>query len=211
MSLTLMIVLLTAGISIYAWKTEGVLYKLILNPYQVQQKKEYYRFITSGFIHADFIHLIFNMLSFLSFGFALEHLYKIQFQENGGILFLFLYLSGIIVSDIPTYLKNIKNTRYNSLGASGGVSTIIFAAIMNNPMGGIGVIFFNVPGFLFAMLYTYYCYYLSKRSLDNINHDAHLYGGLYGVVVSLILNPSLIVNFFAALVSFNPFEWRWII
>jgi len=211
MSLTLLIAIITTGISIYAWKKEGLLYKLVLNPYQVQKKNEYYRFITSGFVHADYIHLIFNMLSFLSFGFAIEHLYNQQYPEHGGLLFLFLYLSGIVISDIPSYLKNRNNTRYNSLGASGGVSTIIFASIISYPLEGVGVIIFVLPGFLFAALYIFYSAYLSKNSGDNINHDAHLYGGLYGVVASLILDPSLAFSFVKAIGTFNPFDWKWVI
>ncbi|MEY3418145.1 MAG: hypothetical protein RL060_2257, partial [Bacteroidota bacterium] len=99
MSITLLIVLITAGLSMYAWQKDGLLYKLVLNPYQVQKKHEYYRFITSGFVHADYIHLIFNMLSFLSFGFAVEHLYNQTYGAYGSVLFLFLYLTGIIISD----------------------------------------------------------------------------------------------------------------
>jgi membrane associated rhomboid family serine protease len=211
MSITLLIVLFTAGLSIYAWQKDGLLFKLVLNPYQVQKKKEYYRFITSGFVHADYIHLIFNMLSFLSFGFAIEHLYNQTYAAYGSILFLFLYLTGIIISDIPSYIKNRHNTRYNSLGASGGVSTIIFASVISYPLEGVGVIIFVLPGFLFAVLYLFYCAYLAKNSDDNINHDAHMYGGLYGVVASLILDPSLAISFVKAIGTFNPFDWKWVI
>jgi membrane associated rhomboid family serine protease len=211
MSITLLIVLITAGLSMYAWQKDGLLYKLVLNPYQVQKKHEYYRFITSGFVHADYIHLIFNMLSFLSFGFAVEHLYNQTYGAYGSVLFLFLYLTGIIISDIPSYLKNRHHTRYNSLGASGGVSTIIFASVISYPLEGVGVIIFVLPGFLFAVLYLSYCAYLAKNSGDNINHDAHLYGGLYGVVASLILDPSLAFSFVKAIGTFNPFDWKWVI
>lgn len=211
MSLTLIIIAITAGISIYAFQKNDILYKLVLNPYQVQKKHEYYRFITSGFVHADYMHLIFNMLSFLSFGFVLEHVFMVNYGENGSTLFLFVYLSGIVISDIPSYWKNRNNNRYNSLGASGGVSSIIFASIMFYPLNPVTVIFFKLPGFLFAIVYIFYSAYLSKNGDDNINHDAHLYGGLYGVTVSLALEPQLGVQFFQALGSFNPFNWQWVL
>jgi membrane associated rhomboid family serine protease len=186
-----MIALLTVGISIYAWQKEGVLYKLVLDPYQVIKRKEYYRFLTSGFVHADWMHLIFNMLSFVSFGFAMEHYYGYYFGDNASILFLLLYITGIIVSDIPTFLKKKNDQRFRSLGASGGVSAIIFASILFNPIDKITVFIIPVPGFIFGGLYLWYCAYLSKRSIDNINHDAHFYGALYGIAFNIVLFPQL--------------------
>ncbi len=133
MSLTIIIILVTVAISYYAWQNPAVMDKLILNPARVSQKNQYYRFITSGFIHADFGHLLFNMLTFWFIGEGIERLFGSLFGPNGSFYFLALYVLGIIVSDIPTFLKHRNNSGYNSLGASGGVAAVLFAAVLYAP------------------------------------------------------------------------------
>ena len=134
MSLTILILLITIAISWYAWQNPSLLDKLMLNPYKVTKRGEYYRFITSGFVHADFGHLLFNMISLWFIGEGIERLFGMKFGGNGQFLYLLLYLVGVIVSDIPTFLKHRNNPNYNSLGASGGVSAVLFAAILYAPL-----------------------------------------------------------------------------
>jgi len=206
MSITIIIIIITVAISFYAWSNESVQYKLMLNPYQVAKNKEYYRLITSGFIHQDYIHLGFNMFSFFWFGQAIEVIYKSIFGDLGSVLFVALYILGIIVSDIPTYLKHRHNSGYNSLGASGGVSAVIFSSILFYPMNEI--CFYGIlclPGFILGALYLIYSVYMGKQRRNNINHDAHLYGALFGIAFSIIIRPQVFVTFFEQVATYRPF------
>nr|MCU0355348.1 rhomboid family intramembrane serine protease [Cytophagales bacterium] len=132
-SVTVILVVLTVLASLYAWNRPDIMEKWMMNPYRVDKRREYYRFFTSGFIHADYIHLTFNMLALYSFGEAMERVFAQLFGGNGTWAFLALYLLGIVVSDVPTYYKHRSNSDYNSLGASGGVSSVVFAFILFYP------------------------------------------------------------------------------
>jgi membrane associated rhomboid family serine protease len=169
LSLNEILILITTLISILAFRNYELLNKLMMNPYLINRRQEYWRFITSGFIHADFGHLFFNMFTLYSFGNLMEMVYN---QVSPG------------------------NFNYNSLGASGGVSSVLFAAILFAPTQSLhiyGII--PIPAVLFALLYTWYSIYMSRRSMDNINHDAHLYGALYGVIITIIIYPKVLMIF----------------
>lgn len=198
MSVTLILIILTAGISIYAWSNQDLMQKWIFHPYSVRKRHEYYRFVTSGFLHADWTHLLFNMFSFYMFAQVVEQVFiGIHGPEVGIALFLLVYLGGIVVSDIYTFLKEHKNFNYHSLGASGGVSAIIFSSILLNPLTKI-IIFpipVGIPGFIFGGLYLLYSYYQAKRMGDNVNHDAHFYGAIFGFLVTFLLVPGALGNF----------------
>ncbi|WP_460622548.1 rhomboid family intramembrane serine protease [Hymenobacter tenuis] len=188
----LLLVGLTCAISMYAWSNPQLMDSWILEPYRVKRNNDWYRFVTSGFLHADWGHLLFNMFAFYSFSQVVESIFRGEFGDSTGILyFLLLYIGGIVVSDIPTYMRHRDDPNYRSLGASGGVASVIFAAIVFNPIGGIRIfpIPVDIPGFIFGFLYLAYSYYMGRRRGDNINHDAHFYGAMYGVVVTLLLVP----------------------
>lgn len=198
----LVLIALTAGISMYAWSNRQLMDRWILSPYLVQHKQQWYRFLTSGFLHADLTHLLFNLFAFYSFSPIVLREYTERFGLGGGIgCFLLLYLGGIIVSDIPTYLRHRHDPGYRSLGASGGVSSVVFASVLFFPVApaGAGIYIFPLPvpiqPFVFGLLYLAYSYYMSRRNADNINHDAHFYGALYGVVLSLALAPASAITF----------------
>ncbi|WP_156126194.1 rhomboid family intramembrane serine protease [Hymenobacter sp. DG25B] len=194
LSPTLVLTLLTAAISVYAWSNHQLLESWILSPYKVKRQSEWYRFLTSGFLHADWMHLIFNMLAFYSFSPIVEGVFVGQFGTTWGLLaFLLLYLGGIILSDIPTYMRHRDDRDYRSLGASGGVASVIFASVLFQPTAGIRIfpLPFDIPGFIFGFLYLGYSYYMGRKRGDNINHDAHFYGALYGVVLTLALIPEV--------------------
>lgn len=198
MSITLILIIITSGISYYAFNNYSLMDKLILNPYRVTQRNEYYRFITSGFIHADFGHLIFNMLSLWFVGESIERLFGMLFGASGTFYYLFLYLVGIIVSDIPTFLKHRKNSRYNSLGASGGVAAVLFAAILYAPQMPVALYFFiKMPGFIFGILFLGYSFYEARRGTSYVNHDAHMYGAIFGMLFMAVVYPSSVPYFFA--------------
>lgn len=170
--------------------------KMTMNPYEISRRNEYWRFITSGFIHADFSHLFFNLFSFFFFGLQLENIYSILFPEIGHIIFIIFYLTAIVAADLPTYFKQLKNPYFNSLGASGAVSAVIFAGILFFPTEKIylfGVL--GIPGFIYAGLFTWYSIAMDRRGRDYVNHSAHLYGGLYGLVFVSALYPKVWLTF----------------
>lgn len=163
--------------------------RFLLTPYWIERRNEYYRFITSGFIHKDYQHLIFNMISFYFFGYIAE-------AWLGTALYVVFYLSAIVVSDIPTYFKNRHNSNYASLGASGAVSAVIFASIILHPVNTILIYFIPMPAIVFGILYLGYSYYMDKRKSGNVNHSAHLYGALYGLTFIGIYDYHTVLNMF---------------
>jgi membrane associated rhomboid family serine protease len=189
-TITIGILIITTGISLYTMQKPRVLNSLMMNPYLITRKSQYYRLVTSGFIHRDHMHLIFNMFSLYFFGTQLEYIFRQIFGGLGSLHFITLYLFGIIISDIPTVLKHKNNIHYNSLGASGAVSAVVFACILFLPLRDIciyGVLCF--PGVVLGLAYLVYSFYSSKKSKDGINHDAHLYGALFGIIYCLIFYP----------------------
>lgn len=206
MSVTLILVIITVLTSLYAWKNQDILRKWIFNPYSVNEYNQYYRFITSGFIHNDFIHLLFNMLVFYMFGEQVEYIFTAIYGIAGKVIFVALYILGIIVSDIPTYLKHKNHAYYNALGASGGVASVLFSFILFDPAQKLylyGLI--GLPGIVWAALYILYSAYMGKKQGDNINHDAHLYGGLFGIVFTILVYPKVISHFIGQLSEFSLF------
>lgn len=208
LSVTLIFIIITVAASFYAWSNQTVFNKWILNPYTVHRRKEYHRFITSGLIHNDSMHLLFNMIALYSFGTGVEQIFGYYFGGLGIVLYILLYLFGIIISDIPTYLKHKNHAYYNSLGASGGVSSVVFSFILFDPMRELMLLILPIPmpGFIFGGLYMFYSYYQAKRGGDFINHDAHLYGALFGIVFSILIMPPVIVSFFQQILNWRMFE-----
>mgnify|MGYP000058935968 CR=1 FL=1 len=207
MSITIIIIAATVGASFYAWKNQDVYRKWLMNPYMISRKGEYQRFLTSGFIHADQTHLFVNMLSFYFFGRNLEMFLSYNFGPSGIWYYLGFYLLAIIVSEIPTFFKHKNDHWYNSLGASGAVAAVIFAYIIIGPTENIRLFFvLKVPAFIFGLLYLFYSYTASKRQSDNINHDAHFYGAVFGILFILLVEPELINNFFYQIKNWNVFN-----
>ena len=206
MSITLILIIVTVGISIYAWNNPILMDRWVLNPYKVTKRNEYYRFITSGFIHADYGHLLFNMLSLWFIGEGIERLFGMLFGANGAAYYLFLYIVGIIISDIPTFLKHRNNSNYNSLGASGGVSAVLFAAILYAPLLQICLYFFIcMPGFVFGLLFLGYSFFESRRGGGYVNHDAHMYGAIFGMLFMAVVYPGAVPGFFQQIASWRIF------
>ena len=194
--MTLLFTIITVIISLMALSNPDLMQKLIFNPYLIHKKNQWWRFFTSGFIHADFMHLAINMLVFYSFGKAVENYFAEVYADNAAFYFVFLYLGGLLISSAPTYAKNKNNYIYNSLGASGAVAAILFAAILFNPWNKIyiwGVI--PIPGIILGPLYLFYEYRSSHKGGDNINHDAHFWGAIFGLLFPILLKPSLGLDF----------------
>jgi membrane associated rhomboid family serine protease len=175
--------------------------RLKFNAVDAKEPKNYYRFLTYGFIHADYLHLIVNMLVLYSFGKIVEDFFALYFPGKSEFYFLLLYLGGLFLSIIPAFGKHKNDVFYNAVGASGAVSAVLFASIILYPTGKIMLLFIPVPipAPVFGVLYIAYEYYMSKKANDNIGHDAHLWGAIFGVVYTLALKPALGLLFFEQL------------
>lgn len=188
MTITLIIVIITTLISITAFNNSKMVDDLIFYPPSVSQNNQWYRFFSCGLIHADWGHLIFNMLALYLFGRHLEVYFGYAFGTKGKIIFLLMYVLALAVSVLPTYIKHKNNYYYRSLGASGAVSAVIFSSILFNPVAGIGLFFIPiyVAGFVFGFIYLLISHYLDKRGGDNINHSAHIWGAIFGIVFTIV-------------------------
>lgn len=189
MSITLIIIIVTVIISLFAFRSRKTMDSLIFYPAAITEKNEYYRFISYGFIHADLMHLFFNMYAFYLFGEACENSFVNIFGNNGKIFYLLLYFLSLIACVIPDFIKYKTNPGYRSLGASGAVSAVVFAYIIFRPLQGIGLLFIPVfiPGFLFGIIFLIVSYLLGKKGGGRINHSAHIWGAIFGVIFLIIL------------------------
>lgn len=188
LSITIIIIIITVLVSIGGFSNQKIINDLIFYPPAVSQQNQWYRFFSCGLIHADVGHLIFNMLSFYFFGRFVEGAFVQFFPESGKWLYLVMYISALFISLYPTYLKHKNNYSYRSLGASGAVSAVIFAGLIIAPTEKIYLFFIpiGIPGFIFAPLYLLLTAYMDRKGGDGINHSAHLWGALYGVVFIVI-------------------------
>lgn len=187
--ITITIIVLTALISIRAFKDNELMGRLIFHP-PVVARGDWYRLFSYGVVHADYTHLIFNMFTLYFFGVDIERVFTAVFgQTTGAVLFIVLYLSALLVSILPTYFKNRNNSSYYGLGASGAVSAVIFVYMLINPMNYMGILFIPVmlPAFLFGIIFILISLSLEKKQAGGINHTAHITGGLYGIIFSILI------------------------
>lgn len=191
----LILIVLTVLVSWAAFNNRKLLDRLILWPPAIDRHKQYDRLVTHGFIHADFPHLLFNMITLYFFGGPIERLME---RLTGSVLtYPLFYLAALVVAILPSYLKNQKNPNYFSLGASGAVSAVLFAYILLAPWTGIYFFFIPIPipAILYALFYVGYSIWMDRRGGDNINHSAHLAGAAFGVMFLLIMEPSVLQHF----------------
>ena len=196
--ITYIILGITAIVSFICFHREDLANRLSMNAYVIVHRKEWYRIITHGFVHADTMHLFVNMFTFWSFGTFMEKLFSMA--GFGGWGFLGLYFGGMICASLYDLMKYRHNQYHQSIGASGAVSAILFSYILFDPWGII-LLFavIPVPGIVFGFLYLVYCQYMAKRASDHINHNAHFYGALYGLLFPIALQPSVIQIFISQL------------
>ena len=200
LSITVMIVIATVLVSWRAFNSPRLLERLILWPPAIDRHKQYDRLVTHGFIHADMQHLLFNMITLFFFGRAIEPVFV---SRIGMVGFVAFYLSAIVIAILPTYLRHRHDARYRSLGASGGVSAVLFASILFDPWTRL-IIFpipLPIPAFVFALLYVGYSIWMDRRGGDNVNHSAHLWGAAYGVIFTLLLEPRVAGHFVRSLLG----------
>lgn len=188
--LTLIIIVATVVISFSSFNNSRLFDKLSLKPYRVVHAREWYRIISHGFVHADWMHLFVNMFTFWSFGQYIEGAF--EYMGFGQWAFLLLYFGGMIIASVNDLIRYRNASWYTSIGASGAVSAVLFTAIFLNPWDKI-LLFavVPVPGILFGVLYLFYCQYMARRGGDHINHNAHFYGAVYGFIFPVLLEPRL--------------------
>jgi membrane associated rhomboid family serine protease len=197
LSATLVIIALTAAASLVALGNPRMLEALMMWTAAVR-RGEWYRLLSYGFVHADFGHLLFNMITLYFFGKVVESFYVEHLGQFGFYIF---YVMGLLASILPSYFDHRGDPDYRSLGASGAVSAVLFAYILFQPWSGI--IFFPIPvpipAVIYAVLYVGYSLYEARRGKGRVNHSAHLWGGAFGVAFTLVLEPELVSRFLDAL------------
>jgi len=190
----------TVIFSLLGFRDRAFLNKYMFNPWRVyNNKNEWYTVLTHAFLHVDYTHLFFNMFTFYIFGLALEQeLYPFFFHSNARIFYIMLYFGGIIVSSVPAYEKHKHDVAYSAVGASGAVYAVLFSYILINPTAKLEIMFLPVPipAFILGILYLVYEWYMSKRGRTNIGHDAHLWGGIFGVVFTVLLHHEFLQMFY---------------
>ncbi len=188
MAFTITLVIITVLLSIAAFNDTRLADRLILWPARMQQAREYFRLLSSGFIHADWMHLLFNMMTLFFIGRYVESAFMAW--EITPWLYVLMYLAGIVVASLPSFYKHRENYYYRSLGASGGVASVLFSSVYFSPWATISIFFIPMPNILFAVLYLIYSAYMSKRGGGRINHDAHFWGAVWGFFFTLAVEPS---------------------
>ncbi len=197
--ITTIIIIACVAFSLLAFNNATIFNKFLFSPYAAYHYKQYYRLFTHAFLHGDYMHLAFNMYALYLFGQVLEEQYfPALFQNKAIFYYILLYVGGIFFSTLYEFIKQKDNPNYSSVGASGAVTAIVFSAILINPTMGMGIMFIPVfiPAWLFGVLYLAYSWYMGKRQLDNIGHNAHFWGAVFGFVFTVLLKPALLSRFF---------------
>jgi membrane associated rhomboid family serine protease len=189
---TLLIIAITCVVSFAGFSNPGLINRLILWPPAITRQREYWRLATCGLIHADGQHLLFNMITLYFFGGLMERFYSAKVGPIGYLLF---YVGGLVVSSLPSWQRHKDDSSYRSLGASGAVSTVLFAFILLMPWATIYVFVIPIPAIIYAVLYLAYTIYMDRRSADRINHSAHLWGAVYGIVITALIEPRVLSSF----------------
>lgn len=192
----MIILILIGGFSFFALYSKYDLRKCLFVPYEVINKKRYWQFLTAGFLHADLVHLMFNLFTYYFFAFQFE-------ATIGSIPFLIIYIASMIIADIPSLIKNRNNSGYRSLGASGVVAGIIFGSLLLNP--GMSLMIFpiplHIPAPVFAVLYLTFCIVAKRFARDGINHSAHLWGSIAGFFLTMLFVHDAFRNFVAQILQ----------
>jgi membrane associated rhomboid family serine protease len=210
MSLTLLLLIVTVVFSAAAFENPVIFAQFQHHPFTEIRRKEYFRWLTSGFLHVDYLHLGVNMYVFYNFGGIVEQYYTTVFEGiTGRVLYLLLYIGSIVAGALPSYLKHQNNENYIAVGASGGVAGIMFAFALLNPTSQImmyGIKALSLYTIVWAVLYLVYEQWAGRRGQDNIGHDAHFWGAIFGFTASAIVIPNAMPHFISSIqVLINSF------
>ncbi len=200
--ITLIIILITAAVSILCFSRPAMFETLKFSAYDVWHRRQWHRMLTYGVVHGGWGHLLFNMITLYCFGRIVEQYFGAAFgATTGPVLYAVLYVTALAVSSIWDLVKFRDNPSYSAVGASGAVSAILFAAILFEPKMGIYIylIPIPIPAYIFAPLYLIYCIVMARKNIDNIGHSAHFWGAVYGLVFPLLLRPDIFTHFLAQL------------
>lgn len=195
--ITLGILLLTIALSILSFQNARVMTALMFEPFVIRTRNEWYRFVTHAFIHKDVGHLLMNMFVLTWCGTEVEKRFGHLLDGKGTLAFVALYLGGILFSCVVSYGRHQHDPTYRSLGASGAVSAVLFAFILMSPMTTLSLVFLPIPipAFVMGILYLATEWYLDRQGGDNIAHDAHLHGAIFGIVFTFLMEPDLVLRF----------------
>ena len=189
---------LTVIVSWVAFERPKLMDRLTLWPPAIDRKHEYDRLVTYGFVHADWMHLLFNMMTLYFFGPLAERYYA---EYMGPLAYPLFYLSALVVAILPTYLRHRHDAHYRSLGASGAVAAVLFTFVLLSPWSIIYVFVIPCPAIVFGVLYLGYSVWADRRGHGNVNHAAHFWGALYGIVFAIVAEPRVVPSFLGKLVS----------
>ena len=189
--------LITAVVSVVAFNDRDIFNKLKFNAYAIKHRRQGYRFFTHAFVHVDWMHLLVNMYVLWTFGKVVLTFFQYYFGYKASFYLLLLYIGGIIFSSLFDFFKHNENADYNAVGASGAVASVVFASIILHPGAKIYLFFIpiGIPAAIFGLLYLIYSAYMARRSIDNIGHNAHFWGSIFGIVYTIILYPGFFTRF----------------
>ncbi|MDY0076463.1 MAG: rhomboid family intramembrane serine protease [Bacteroidales bacterium] len=196
--MTYAIIILTVLISIAAFNNEELFQRFRFNAWLIKEKKQSWRFFSYAVLHAGWMHLLVNMFVFFSFGRFVEQAFVQVFGVGQGLLyFVLLYVGGVVFSTLYDYNQQKANPYYDAVGASGAVAAVLFSSILLAPVNSLFIfpIPFPVPAWLFGVLYLVYSAYMGKKGADNIGHNAHFFGAIFGLVFTIAVNPSFVEGF----------------
>jgi membrane associated rhomboid family serine protease len=195
--MTYAIIAVTVVVSILAFNRQDLFDRLKFNAYLILNRKEWYRFLSYGLVHADYIHLLINMFVLYSFGEIVEIFFEHYFGLRSHVFYLLLYIGGLAFSTLYDFGMHKRNSWYNAVGASGAVSAVVFSSIILYPTGKIFLFFvpIGIPAPLFGLLYLGYSFYMAKKAKDNIGHNAHFFGALFGILFTVLLNKDILKAF----------------
>lgn len=195
---TLIIAAITVITSIRAFSDSSVTSQMIFAPNYMARNNQWYRFFSHGLIHADWMHLIFNMIAFYSFGVMVENVFIDFYPTTGRLIYLSLYVAALPLSSVFDYIKHKDNPSYMALGASGAVSAVVFASILMAPTSSIYLFLIPIPipAYIFGPLYLLFTVYMTRQSTDRIAHEAHFFGALFGILFTSVLIPGIWQYFF---------------
>jgi membrane associated rhomboid family serine protease len=194
---TISIIIITALVSFLSFNDRSLFDKLKFNAFDIKHNKQGWRFLTYGFVHADWMHLAVNMYVLYSFGDITLQMFNIYMGYKAVGYFIMLYLGGILFSTLFDFGKHKNNFQYNAVGASGAVSAVVFSSILVYPQGTIYFFFipFPIPSVVFGVLYLVYSAYMSKKNIDNIGHSAHFWGAIFGIMFTIAIKPVFLTRF----------------
>lgn len=196
MSVSIIIIIATCLVSFPAFQNHEMFYRLCFQPARIWHNKEWYRMFTGALLHADFTHLLFNMMSLYFFGPMVESYFSYYIGDSV-FIYVSFYILAAVVAHMPDLFMHKNDYNYRGVGASGAVSAVIFAAILFEPLSTLYIQFFiPLPAVVFGVGYLVYSVYMSRKMGDNIAHLAHFGGAVFGFVVPIILYPNFLLLFF---------------